>query len=176
MDGAPHHVNAAALKAALHCRKLREGAAGRDLRVCVAVRDAAQRAQDVARAALEDTRSAQADGESRFYRAFSAAGQLTPQSLERRRNALARLADAVANAERQLEASTTALDRAEASVGNARERFRGLQRATRKLSEAEAVFSQARRKHADTIEELAVEEANEGRAGSGVSPSKAWHA
>jgi hypothetical protein len=158
MDGAPRLMSMTNVHALSRYRALREQQACRLMQADAAARDRAREASEAAAVALACAENDRSRGERRYYRDLASSASVTIEMLYRGHDELARLAEAVAGANRLAEAACAKLVHCEQallrSAAEHRARFRDV-RKTRLLQEK---LENAVRSHMELIDELDTEE------------------
>jgi chromosome segregation ATPase len=158
MDGAPRLMSMTNVHALSRYRALREQQACRLMQADAAARDVAHAASEAAAAALANAESDRSRGEQRYYRELASTANFTLEMLYRRHDELARLAEAVADANRLAEAASANLVHCEQVLLRSTAEHRARFREVRKLHLVREKLENAMRSHVEQIDELDTEE------------------
>jgi len=158
MDGAPRLMSMTNVHALARYRALREQQAHRLMQEDAASRDRAREASEMATVALVRAESDRSRGERRYYRDLVCKANATIAMLYRGQDELARLTEAVADANRLAEAAGAKLALCEQALLRSAVEYRARAREVRKLQLLWEKLENAMRSHIELIDELETEE------------------
>jgi hypothetical protein len=158
MDGAPRFMSMSNVHALSRYRALREQQACRLMRADAAARDRAHEASEAAAVALACAENDRSRGEQRYYRDLACTASVTIEMLYRGHDELARLAEAVAGANRLAEAASAKLAHCEQALLRSAAEYRARFREVRKSHLVRDKLENAMRSHMELIDELDAEE------------------
>jgi hypothetical protein len=158
MDGAPRLMSMTNVHALSRYRALREQQACRLMQADAAARDRAREASEAAAAALAHAENDRSQSERRHYRDLASTASVTIEMLYRGHDELARLAEAVAGANRLAEAASANLVHCEQALLRSAAEHRARSREVRKSHLVRDKLESAIRSHMELIDELDAEE------------------
>lgn len=158
MDGAPRLLSMTNVHALSRFRALREQQACRLMRADAAARDLARAASEAAATALACAESDRSRGEQRYYRDLASTASVTIDMLYRGHDELARLAEAVADANRLAETASANLAHCEQALLRSAAEYRSRFREVRKSNLVREKLKNAIRCHMELVDELDTEE------------------
>jgi hypothetical protein len=158
MDGAPRLVNMANVHALSRYRALREQQACRLMQADAAARDSARKASEAAAVALACAENDRSLNEQRYYRDLASTASVTIEMLYCGQDELARLAEAVAGANRLAGAASATLVHCEQALHRSTAEHRARFREVRKSHLVRDKLEDAIRSHVELIDELDMEE------------------
>ena len=158
MDGAPRFPSMTNVNALSRFRALREQQARRLMQADAAARDRAREASEAATLALAGAENDRSRGEQRYYRELASTASVTLEMLYRGHDELARLAEAVAGANRVAEAASANLVHCEQALVRSAAEYRARFRELRKSDLVREKLGNAIRSHMELIDELDTEE------------------
>lgn len=159
MDDTARLVRPSDLAALLRTRRERERSALVELHACLARLAETEGRRTAAEDALAQAEADRARGEAAIYEGLAAGtAALSPAELDGRRAALGALTDAVTAAQGGVLEAERAIVAAHAAIGEARAAHAQRLRDTSKWVQIEGRAGAARKRHADSVEEIETED------------------